>query len=74
MTFAINYQELKNSYEKFKTSLPKDPFNRYAQELNYARNLTRAAKLEGLEEDVFQYQKIEQESLEKLQALGYNIK
>lgn len=74
MTFAINYQELKNSYEKFKTSLPKDPFSRYAQELNYVRNLAHAAKLEGLEDDVFQYQQIEQESLEKLQSMGYNIK
>lgn len=74
MTYILSYEQLKAGYEKFKSNLPKDAFSRYAEELNYARNLINSAKLEGLSEDVFQYQKIEQESLQKLQSMGYKVK
>ena len=74
MTFIISYEEMKAGYEKFKTRQPKSLFDRYAIELNYVRNLIRMAKEKGLEQDVFEYQKIEQENVKQLQALGYNVK
>lgn len=74
MTYVLSYNEMKNNYEKFKINLPDDSFERYAQELTHVRNLINSAKLQGLEEDVFEYQKIEENDIKELQALGYKIK
>ena len=73
MTTIFSYKELKASYEQFKKALPKDMFERYAQELKHVRGLIQSAKLQGLEKDVFEYQKIEKESVEHLRAMGYRI-
>lgn len=74
MTYIPSYNQLKASYENFKAKPPQDLFERYAQELIHVRNLIASAKLEGLDEDVFEYQKIEKQNVEELHSLGYNVK
>ena len=74
MTYVISYEEMKASYEKFKSKPHKNLFDKCTQELNYVRNLICLAKDKGIEQDIFEYQKIEKESLEQLRALGYNVK
>jgi len=74
MTRIYTYDELKTGYENFKKNLPEDSFERYAQELIHIRNLIQSAKLQGLNDDVSKYQKIEKIDIKELQKLGYNIK
>jgi len=70
----MTYKELKASYEAFKKKLPEDLFTRYSRELSYVRSLAKSAKTQGLEQDVFEYQKIEEASIKKLRELGYKVK
>lgn len=74
MTTIITYEQMKNFYEEFKQNLPEDKFLRYWREVELTRNLIKSAKKQGLEKDVFEYQKIQDEAVNQLRSLGYKIK
>ena len=75
MTTFIPYDVLKADYEQFKKTLEnKKPPERYIEDLKFIRTLIQGAKIEGLEKDVFEYQKVEKQDIEELKALGYNVK
>lgn len=74
MTSIITYDQMKYFYEKFKQNLPKDKLERYYQEFTFMQNLINFAKKQGLEKDVFEYQKIQNAAIEQLKKLGHNVK
>jgi len=73
MSSIITYEQLKNYYNEFKKNPPKDAYDRYASELRQVRNLIETAKLNGLEKDVFEYQKTEKAVIDKLTQMGYTV-
>ena len=73
MTSIITYDQMKNSYKEFKNNLPKDNFMRYYKEFTFMKSLIEFTKRQGLEDDVFEYQKIQQESAQELRNMGYKV-
>ena len=71
MTSIIGFSELKKYYDKFKKALPEDTFSRLYEELKIVRKLIGTAKLEGLDVDTFEYQKIAENNLKQLHEMGY---
>ena len=75
MTLILNYKEIKQKYEKFKSNLPDGEFAKNYEELKYVRALINAIKKENIMEKIDKYKEIEKNNLEKLKKLGYkNIK
>ncbi len=74
MTSIMTYEQMKNLYNDFKKDPPKDSYSKYVGELQHLRLLINTAKLKGLDEDVFNYQKSEQVAIDNLEKMGYKIK
>lgn len=70
MTSMVTYDQMKNFYENFKNDLPKDPVIRYFKEYSFMNSLIEFAKKQGLEADVFEYEKIKEAAAKQLRALG----
>ncbi len=70
MTSIITYEQMKDFYSKFKDDLPKDPIIRYFKEYSFMNSLIEFAKKQGLEKDVFEYEKIKEIAAKELRALG----
>ena len=74
MTTIFTYNDLRRSYLEFKNNLPKEPFERYTTELMHLRYLIQSAKDQGLEKDVFEYKKAQEETAQNLRNMGYTVK
>ena len=73
MTTIVTYEQMKNFYNEFKKNPPQDNFIKHYKEFSFMKSLIEYAKKQGLEEDVFEYQKIQKESAEKLISMGYKV-
>lgn len=73
MTTIITYEQMKAFYNNFKNNLPDDLFTRYYNEFSFMKSLIQFAKKQGLEKDVFEYQKIQDQAVEELKKLGYKF-
>ena len=70
---ASNYDKMKEFYSEFKNNPPEDKFTRYYKEYSFMNSLIEFAKKQGLEKDVFEYEKIQKSAVENLKKLGYKF-
>lgn len=73
MTSIITYEQMKNFYNEFKKNPPQDAFMRSYKEFTFMKGLIEFAKKQGLDDDVFEYQKIQKESAQNLRNMGYKV-
>ena len=73
MTSIITYEQMKNFYSEFKNNPPQDAFIKNYKEYTFMKSLIEFAKNKGLDNDVFEYKKIQKESAENLRNMGYKI-
>ena len=73
MTTIITYEQMKEFYRQFKNNPQGDNVSRCIQELNFMKSLIEFAKKQGLNKDVFEYKKIQEETANKLRDMGYKI-
>lgn len=74
MTSFITYEQVKLAYNDFKKNLPQDKFDRYYTEFSFMNSLIEFAKNQGLEKDVFEYKKIQEDAAKNLKDMGFPIK